>query len=697
MNGRVPFPFPGPSSPFRPFDPCRAERWIEGERAVRCFCRESYRIEQIVNLTKTLPDGSPRTGVACAGDVIEIKGEGFRDSRDWGHDGLGESEVIFTTTGIRGVAVPAEDYLSWSDTSVEVRVPDEAVSGLIAMRIICTGLDIASCGVQLRHAAPQTAGSRRIAVPEMPRIEVSASPGTPLWCVDHDLQVRAANAEEVSVRDETGADVPFPDGAFGDERIVDGILTVRAPEDRVYTISARNACQDAEQTIAVPRVKAFELRAEHAEAGTTVEAKLLHHCRPAAVGLDEAPFALSYDDPDGALVESPARVVVAGDATEATIPLRTRPDACGRVVITAEAENAATYAYPSRRTALWVYNRPSLEDVRLLRQPNACNAVPMEITGNSLVTDTSLLDVMLTSPEREIPLTASEIVPGPASPSRGAVVHVTTPGSLGEERYEIRVRQFGLTSNSLMMTSGPLRIPGPGIGSFTSSRSTQRVGVRTPISLSFDVYAVERVEIWAFGGQLGRDEELIFRRDAPSRDYCAGWSGETSEVIEAPPRYELRAYGYSGLTLPFDIEIAEEEVAPPREVVGIKKLYISNCEDERHTIHVWRRQLARRASDGTWQVRITPWSDEGGLQHGYNEDGTCPRGGADRLELSFADGGFYELMVVDPSALNCGSGNDIGDYGCWRYFEPLPILGDSDGLELEWYYNPGNRTPPPWL
>ena len=142
-----------PGDPIAPLFTCRAEHWDRTARAVLC-CGQTYRIDEVT------------TG-GCYGDLVIIRGEGFRSERSW-HIGSGrtelKSDVIFTGADGERVAPADEDYVSWTDTEVRVHLPDGSVSGPVEMSIICTrnlrGESIASeCGLQTRLPAAQSSAT----------------------------------------------------------------------------------------------------------------------------------------------------------------------------------------------------------------------------------------------------------------------------------------------------------------------------------------------------------------------------------------------------------------------------------------------------------------------------------------------------------------------------------------------------------
>jgi hypothetical protein len=72
---------------------------------------------------------SPTIARAGSGDVLSIRGTGFENTR-------GTGLVAFRNADSGGadfIAVPAGDYISWSDTIIQVRIPDNAGTGTMGV------------------------------------------------------------------------------------------------------------------------------------------------------------------------------------------------------------------------------------------------------------------------------------------------------------------------------------------------------------------------------------------------------------------------------------------------------------------------------------------------------------------------------------------------------------------------------------
>jgi hypothetical protein len=107
---------------------------------------------------------------------------------------------------------------------------------------------------------------------------------------------------------------------------------------------------------------------------------------------------------------------------------------------------------------------------------------------------------------------------------------------------------------------------------------------------------------------------------------------------------------------------------------GLGGLIVYNCHADNRDVHIW---MVDRAPDGTETVR-----DRGDLAVQYeNPDnaplrGSCPATGSDPIELSFADGHHYRVVVVDPGAIGC-PGNDPNVHACQRRW--VEVTGNSRG------------------
>jgi hypothetical protein len=238
-----------PGDPIPPLFICRAEQWARSVRAIRC-CGQTYRIDEVTT------DG-------CYGDLVVIRGEGFRSERSW-YIGTGDTElksdVIFAGVDGGRVAPADEDYVSWSDTEVQVRLPEGAVSGPVEMLIICTrnlrGEPIGYiCGLQTRlpaHTLRDTVitvgaatieqlvlviNGRTIGARAGETIVVEAEACKPVR-----LYVRVARAESVEITDSSGNPVEFPEGSPDPQRTVEGVVELQAPTDESYTVRATSSC-----------------------------------------------------------------------------------------------------------------------------------------------------------------------------------------------------------------------------------------------------------------------------------------------------------------------------------------------------------------------------------------------------------------------------------------------------------------------
>lgn len=703
-----PAPFPIPFSPRLPFDRCRLEWGESSSRAIGCLCRESYRVNSIVNLERTSITGEEVEGVACTGDLLEIQGAGFEDTREWTSEGL-VSQVLFS--GARDTTIPAsdEDLELWSDTAIRVRVPEGVVTGLIALRIYCRGIDIGECGLQIKSPTGSTTRRQRfLSILEPPIIDVFPNSGG-AWCTPLDLRVSVRDVEEVVITDDQGNVIPLPQGEPGVERDIDTTITVVGSDTRTYTLTARNLCGSVTATAVVERVREFFLSRTATVVAATdgpLVVKLEHRCAPETYGEDSAEFNLTYTDPDSVLTGTPpTQVRISGSETEALITLELDPSRCGMVGITASAANTGFYSRDEVTINTPVPNTPRLTAVDA-SGAGRCGPSVIQLRGNCILTNSPLPPrVRLFNSSELFILTILELIPGSVSPSQDVRIRCELPDSLKSELYSLEIEQYELTSNTLPLTEGPLRTPSPVISVFESSRSTFD-GSSTPVELNWTVRHAQRIEIVATGGgNVGsfpttrrRNNDLI--KETEYTNLCNTVSDSYSErIINSTATYTLTAYPFDGGGGSVSQTISIRRGSPPSESPGegsdatfrgVKAIRIFNCDADRHEMYVYRRPLAL---SGSRLVATSEWEQVGdeALSHGYDDFGTCPVAGSDSLDLTFDDDVIYEVQLVLPDRPFCGE-NNPNIVGCLGIENPLGpgrgmvIFGNSEGLEYLFIY-----------
>jgi len=129
---------------------------------------------------------------------------------------------------------------------------------------------------------------------------------------------------------------------------------------------------------------------------------------------------------------------------------------------------------------------------------------------------------------------------------------------------------------------------------------------------------------------------------------------------------------------------------PPAQVPVLSKLSLFNCQEERHTIHVWVREWV--APSGPWG----PWGLIQTMPTQYNDEGMCPFGpdgvladAAAILTKKGEEGGFhctngdiYQVSIVDPDRPTCGGINDPDVGNCVVEDRPSFFRFDPDGDEV---------------
>lgn len=715
-SGQFPAPWPagGGSGDDWVFNACQHERAGRTARVIRCACGERYEIEDIVTLDRALPDGEPYHREGCPGEWVEIRGDGFGDSRYWGI-GERQSEVIFSGRGREGVSPDNEDYRLWKNSRVQVRVPEGAVTGRLSMRILCRRtlsgrlLDVSRCGVQLRGAAGRPE-NRHFEVPTAPDIkrfrvtspewEAAVSRLEATSCTEVSLQVRAVNAEQAVILNSRGERIEFPEGEPGERRVIEGTVTVSDHEDQVYTLRATNACAETVDTVEVTWLTRIVLETEPGEvrAGSSFELRIRHPCSPELLGFDSAVLQLSAEGVGGTLTGLPDVVRFEGAETEKLFTIETQAESCGGITIRAEVvEHTEAYDETTRTTNVAVWDRPVITEIRT-GGANTCDDFRFEIVGHCFNAgyprERNVVELHISADGREYTKRAGayggsffidEFQPGPEHPFRDAKLICVVRGplrdllgidSLGPYTVSVTVEHFGMSSESHPLLPGgdELSAPQPVIESFKTSHFEIEHGVPTDVTIRWRVRYAKRIELESIvGGRRWVEPGVLREEDYASRP-CVVRDGDYDDRISVRSVYELRAFPIGGGSVVRETVQVTVRGEPPKPIdpVGTRRLIIYNCDRNRHTIYVW----TFNHSDP-----LTRWENHGSLEHGYNEWGTCrpPAGDADSIELTFSDGNIYEVRIVDPELPTCGGRNDPRVRNC--YVGRDIILGDEDGIE----------------
>lgn len=275
------FPFPIPGIGPRFMFPCRLDQWNETERAVRCFCTETYHIEEIRNCEP----GRETADFACVGDCVEIRGSGFSENRDWGRAGR-MSEVLFPSDS--GAPIPVSEYLpipatddhdeitsGWSDSKIRVAVPEGAVPGDISLRILCRRtnggrvVDPARCRYPTRLRTRTSESFLRSIGSLSIQFSATTSDGEFILagggvtsailaeaCTEVTFRLEVINADSVEITDSTGSPVEVLDVDPSSNRFNATFLKTET-DDNTYTVVANNPCLGAAE------VRAITVRRDH--------------------------------------------------------------------------------------------------------------------------------------------------------------------------------------------------------------------------------------------------------------------------------------------------------------------------------------------------------------------------------------------------------------------------------------------------
>jgi hypothetical protein len=139
---------------------------------------------------------------------------------------------------------------------------------------------------------------------------------------------------------------------------------------------------------------------------------------------------------------------------------------------------------------------------------------------------------------------------------------------------------------------------------------------------------------------------------------------------------------------------------PPRNLVGISKLSLYNCQIERHDIYVWVRSVA---------PIVGPWGLNQSIPNQYNKSDQCPYGEdgllADSVSILTRNGeggGFpcidnniYQVSIIDLSRPACDGMNDPDNNNCVVESTPTFFKFSRAGAELTVMLEDGRLSPFP--
>jgi len=365
-------PIPIPDLAPRLFFPCRLDQWNETERAIRCFCIETYHIDRVANCSP----GREGADFACIGDCIEIAGRGFGNDRRWDRSGR-MSEVLFPTAS--GTPVAATAFLpipadgddpevpsGWSDTRVRVQVPPTAVPGDIELQILCRktnagrSVDPARCRYPTRLRTRTSESFLRAIGPLRILFSATTADGEFVEageggtagvlaeaCTVVQIQIEVTNADSVGLEDETGADIALTDIDPSTARFR-ASFSSNESESKTFTLTAENPCLES------PVARTIEVVREHRVQVVPVDTMLVAgsmsslHVHVSCPLESDGVVAVSTDRrfhgvtlPEGTDIPIPA-----GSTRSADVPLATSPVLCGAGVLTGNLTSGS--AHPHR-------------------------------------------------------------------------------------------------------------------------------------------------------------------------------------------------------------------------------------------------------------------------------------------------------------------------------------------------------------
>lgn len=713
---------------------CAEQRARGSARAYECLCKGSYEVHEITNLSQNRPDGEPYDATGCPGDVVSIAGEGFGDSRDWGFVGR-KSQVVFAgneerySDGTTGVPVAEGDYEAWSNTRVEVRVPEAAESGRVSLRILCEDHDVSKCGIQLK---PPTGDhtNRYFEVPDRPVVEefaakvpgrgvIRGSEATVDACKPVTFLVEVRDAEEATVRNEE--EVSFPAGAAGDIRRIEGeTAPVSGSETATYTLRAQNLCHTTESDFELVRRVQIGVDTEPGvvRAGESFDLVVSHTCTPAELGFDLTVVELDADDPHDVLDDVPETVRIGTDETETRVTVDTASRSCTTLEISGDVvENHDDYDRPHTgdtydrshdEATVEVFDTPEIAAVRA-PDANACDSLTFEVVGNCFSprrSDETNRVVLEADEERRVlepPATSGarivSLSSGGDPPWHGMTLVCESGPRLGERDFDVTVSHHGETSGAVPLTDVPLEFPGPQILEFRADPAEIDPGGPTDIDLVSSVANVERVEVDSLGGPRLDPEPVIH---SEIYDTCDTVSPHATHRTWWEHTYELRAFplgsgpparrqvtvterdtgglpGVSGLPRARSFSLynclsppvdADPDDESDRHATGSNELRVQYAEFDTRGRLVGEPETASTAADNEW----LPPEGGGDICPNYGDD--------DYVQIDLTDGNIYHIVVTER-----GRPGSVDE----RRFHSGYLFGDDDAGPVRWF--PPNPAP----
>jgi hypothetical protein len=493
LAGRLPLPsLPGAHIWF---DHCRAMGWAETERAIRCFCYETYHIEEIRNCT---PGREPEA-VACGGECIEIRGNGFGDRREW--TGYARaSQVLFQGEGRRRIAatrflpLPAEGDLpaetsGWSDTRIRVEVPEDAIRGDVSLRVLCKS------GAGGRHIDPAECHfpTRLRTRTSQPFLEVLGVPTAELSteyegisiqvqderphsfsaeaCAPLNLNVLVTNAETVTLRDDTGATIPLDNRS-----LIPATVRASVPltdhVSRTFTLTVDSRCLEAPLTRTLTLSRPHKVYLIPEDQTLTSGGTGLLHARVSCPLPEGGSVRASIDNPWAGVTFSSeteeTMEIPPGSDRSAPVPLTTEIDLCGTTYLRGELISGSDQDHGLARARVQVDPVPL--DLAMIVDATIRLSEPIEEASDWHVSDAATFTAQFPITRSEFAFTLPEALP------IGLVIIRPDPRRIVAS-YDANFGHFEFTLSARMDTTVPF-VEGSDITINLSSRvrATDRFG-----------------------------------------------------------------------------------------------------------------------------------------------------------------------------------------------------------------------------
>jgi hypothetical protein len=474
------------------FDHCRAMGWAETERAVRCFCGETYHIAEIRNCT---PGREPEA-VACEGECIEIRGHGFGDRREWtGYER--ESQVLFQGEGRRRIAaarflpLPAEGDLpeepsGWSDTRIRVEVPAGAVRGDVSLRVLCKSgaggrhIDPAECHFPTRLRSRTSQPFLEALGPpiaelntEYEGISIQVQDERPHSfsaeaCAPVHLNVLATNAETVVLRDNTGATIPLDNRSLIPTTVRASVpLTDRV--SRTFTLTVDSRCLEAPLTRTLTLNRPYKLNLVPGEQTLTSGGTGLLQARVSCPLPEGGSVRASIDNPWAGVtfsseVEETLEIPPGSDRS-APVPLTTESDLCGTTYLRGELVSGSDEDHGLARARVQVDPVPL--DLAMIVDATVRLSEPFDGRSDWHVSDAATFTAHFPVTRSEFAFTLPEAIP------IGPVIVVRPDPRRIAASYDANFGHFEFTLSARLDTTVPF-VEGSDVTINLSSR------VRTP-------------------------------------------------------------------------------------------------------------------------------------------------------------------------------------------------------------------------